>query len=158
MNSKIATAVVVLGAFGLTACGNGSGHMANGGICANFKTANTANGAPATTATNDAATPVDECVRRWAYSLAGSTDTADSVADAVVVACGSTVSRWNQATLAQPTSGQGVSLITGQPSNPLTEHSAFARGRAVLYVVQARAGQCAAPEVINGAPAGVPPL
>ena len=157
MNPKTAATLAVLSAFGLTACDNAA-RMANAGICANFKTAGTANGAPVTTATNDAATPVDDCVRRWAYSLAGSTDTADVVADAAVVACGSTVSRWNQAALAQPSSGQGVSLVTGLPSNPLSEHSAFARGRAVLYVVEARAGRCAPPQVINGAPAATPPL
>jgi len=158
MNSKIAAAAAVLGALGLSACGNGSGHVVNGGICADFKTTNTAAGAPAATAVNDAATPVDECVRRWAYSLAGGTDTADVVADAVVAACGSTVSRWNQASLSQPSAGDGVSLTTGQPSNPLAEHATFARGRAILYVVEARAGQCAPPQVINGAPAGTSPL
>ena len=160
MNSKIATAVVVLGVLGLTGCGNSAGRMANSGLCADFNATNTnaANGAPATTATVDAATPVDDCVRRWAYSLAGSTDNADVVADAVVVACGSTVSRWNQAALAQPSNGAGVSLTTVQPSNPLAEHSNFAHGRAIFYVVQARAGQCAPPHVVNGLPAGASPL
>jgi hypothetical protein len=158
MTSKIVAAAAALAALSLAACGDGSGHRVNAGICADFKNASTTNTAPGATTINDAATPVDECVRRWAYSLAGASDTADVVADAVVAACGSAVSRWNQATLSQPSSGEGVSLTTGQPSNPLAEHATFARGRAILYVVEARAGQCPPPAVINGAPAGVSPL
>jgi hypothetical protein len=159
MKSKIAAAAAVLSAIALTACNNADGHRVNSGICADFKTATTAQaGAPVATTTADAAAPVDECVRRWAYSLAGSTDGADMVADAVVAACGSALSRWNQTSLSQPTTGEGVSLTTGQPSNPLAEHSIFARNRALLYVVEARAGQCAAPPVINGAPAGTTAL
>jgi hypothetical protein len=37
----------------------------------------------------------------------------------------------------------------------LAEHSAFAQGRALLYVVQARAGRCKAPPIENGAPTGL---
>ena len=49
---------------------------------------------------------------------------------------------------------QAVSLTTGEATNPMAEHSAFAQGRALLYVVQARAGHCAPPPAVNGAPTG----
>ncbi len=138
---------------GLTACDDHGRLAANTKICANFQPAS---GQAAAPALSDAAAPVDECLRRWAYSLASSRDTADVVADATVSACGSALTRWSQAALAQPQGGEGLSLTTGQPTNPLAEHSAFARGRAVFYVVQARAGHCAPPPAANGAPTGVP--
>jgi len=37
----------------------------------------------------------------------------------------------------------------------MTEHYVFAQGRALFYVVQARAGKCAAPPMTNGAPTGL---
>jgi hypothetical protein len=157
MISKLPAAVAMIGTLGLAACDNGTGHRANSGICTSFKTTSTTNGVPAPLAAIDAATPVDDCVHRWSYSLASARDPADVVADAVVVACGAVVSRWNQASLSRPSNGEGISLATGLPSNPLAEHSAFARGRAVFYVVQARAGQCAPPDATNGVPAGTPP-
>jgi hypothetical protein len=131
--------------------------MVNAKICADFKLANTAQ--PGTLAT-DAATPVNECLRRWAYSLAGARDRADVVADATIAACGAALTRWNQAGLAQDAQAnaggpvEALSLTTGQPTNALAEHSAFARGQALFYVVQARAGRCAPPPVVNGVPTG----
>lgn len=158
MTSKVLAATAVLSALSLAACGGPQGRVVNAGICTNFNTTTTAqNGAVAPVAV-DAATPVDDCVHRWAYSLAGGSDNADVVADAVVSACGASLDRWNQTSLSQPSGADGVSLTTGQPSNPLAEHSTFARGRALLYVVEARAGQCAAPAVVNGVPAGTSPL
>jgi hypothetical protein len=68
------------------------------------------------------------------------------VADAVVAACSPSLASWNQSALA--TTGQNVqapSLISGQPTNPVAEHYTFAQGRALFYVVQARAGHCAPP-------------
>lgn len=143
---------LALAALALTGC-QWRGHMANSGICANFRTTNGSIGAPAVTDT--AAAPVDECLRRWAYSLAGSRDEADVVADAVTAACAGALARWGQAALAQPQGEGGLSLTTGQPTNALAEHSAFAHGRATLYVVEARAGQCEPPPTTNGLPAGV---
>jgi hypothetical protein len=100
--------------------------------------------------------PLDECTRRWAYSLASSRDDADVVAEAVVAACTPQLSRWNQQTLSQPNSeGEATSITTGQPTTPLAEHNAFSHARALFYVVQARAGSCPAPPVVNGAPEGV---
>jgi hypothetical protein len=98
---------------------------------------------------------VDECVRRWAYSLAPSRDPAESVAEAATVACSTALTRWNQAALTQPDGPEeSASLVTGQPTNPLAEHNAFAHSRALLYVVQARAGNCPAPPAKDGVPQG----
>jgi len=153
MIRKSAMAALALAALGLSACNNRDADgMTNPKICADFKTA------PGAMAASDPATPVDECARRWAYSLAGSRDSADAVADAVVAACAPVLSKWNQASLGQaaPAGGeQALSLTTGQPTNPLAEHSAFAQGRALFYVVQARAGRCKAPPVKNGVPEGL---
>lgn len=151
MIRKPVMAVLALAALGLSACGDHDDAMVNSKICADFKTN------PGAAAAADPATPVDECTRRWAYSLAGSKDSAEVVADAVVAACSAQLSKWNQASLGQPTGSgdQALSLTTGQPTNPLAEHNAFAQGRALLYVVQARAGRCKAPPVTNGAPAGL---
>jgi len=154
------TAALALAAMGLSACGDRDEGTANAKICADFKTAGPAQaGAPAASP-SDAATPVDDCVRRWAYSLAGSRDSADVVAEASVAACAGVLTRWNQAGVnqqAQAEAGppeQALSLMTGQPTNPFAEHSAFAHGRALLYVVQARAGRCPPPPAANGVPTG----
>ena len=153
MNRNTLTGALALAAVGLTACGGHGEHMVNSKICADFKATNPQTGAPAVT---DAAAPVDDCVRRWAYSLAGSRDHADVVADAVVAACSAALTRWNQGGLGQPDSGpvQAMSITTGQPTNALAAHSDFARGRALLYVVEARAGRCAPPPTTNGVPTG----
>ncbi|HEX4181399.1 MAG TPA: hypothetical protein VHY32_11470, partial [Caulobacteraceae bacterium] len=89
---------------------------------------------------------------------------ADVVGDAVVVACGAALSHWNQTSLGQPAQAgpagpgpspeQGVSLVTGQPTNPLLEHNTYVHSRALFYVIQARAGRCAPPPVNNGVPVG----
>jgi hypothetical protein len=150
-------AAVLMAAAALGACAKQASTTAsNASICANFKLANTgvAPGAP------EGAASVDDCVRRWAYSLAASRDPAESVAEAASVACHNVLVRWNQATL-PPADGGGMapeesaSLVTGQPTNPMAEHNAFARSRALLYVVQARAGNCPAPPARDGRPEGV---
>ena len=166
------TAAAALIAVSLSACSeHGDGlAMSNPKICASFNTAPTQGGAQAASAAAtqagpaDAATPVDNCVRRWAYSLAGARDSAEVVAQAAVAACTPALTRWNQAGLDQQAQAaapgatgaadQGISLVTGQATTPFAEHSAFASGHALLYVVQARAGRCAPPPVTNGAPAG----
>jgi hypothetical protein len=154
MIRKPVKAVLALATLGLAACDDRHDAMSNPKICADFRS----NTGPGATAASDPSTPVDECARRWAYSLAGSKDSAEVVADAVLAACAPALSRWNQASLGQaaPAAGeQALSLATGQPTNPLAEHSAFAQGRALLYVVQARAGRCKPPPVNNGVPAGL---
>jgi CubicO group peptidase (beta-lactamase class C family) len=146
-------AVLALSALALAGCDRG--HMVNSGVCADFTAANHGQTAAGALASTDAAAPAVDCLQRWAYSLAGARDEADVVADAVVAACAAPMARWGQSALSQSQGEGGVSLTTGQSTNPLAEHSAFARGRAVLYVVAARAGRCAPPPMANGTPAGL---
>ena len=159
MNRTLLTAALLSATLGLAACDHHEG-MINSKICADFRTVNTAQTGVPAAAINDAATPVDECVRRWAYSLAGDRDDANVVADATVAACAAALTHWNQAGLAQQAQAgvngpvQALSLTTGQPTTALAEHSNFAHGRALFYVVQARAGRCAPPPVNNGVPVG----
>ncbi len=108
----------------------------------------------ATPATADGATVLEDCLHRWAYSLHSGRDEAAVVADAVVAACTAPLARWNQATLtadAQP--AEAPSLLTGETTNPIAQHGAFAEDRALFYVVQARAGACKAPPRREGAQA-----
>lgn len=153
----------------LAGCDDAGEHMAaNGKICPSWKAPATttavtnpvtgANGAVVQTGAPmvaDAASPVDVCVKHWAYSLASSRDDADVVADAAVAACGQTLAAWNQSAFASPAgSEEAVSAVTGQPTNALAEHTHFAHSQAILYVVEARAGRCKPPEVVNGVPVG----
>lgn len=150
------TAALALAAMGLSACDRNEGQMVNANICTDFKAASSTPGAAAPIAATDAASPVDDCLRRWAYSLAGAKDNADVVAAATVAACSAALTRWSQASLAQQSQGgpqEALSLTTGQPTTALAEHNVFAHGRALLYVVQARAGRCAPPPAANGTPA-----
>jgi hypothetical protein len=148
---------LALATLALAACEDHGGTMVNSKLCPDFRPPSA--GAPP--AATDAAAPVDECVRRWAFSLAGSRDEAEVVANAAVAACGAALTRWNQASLNQPApdaSGapaQTLSLDTGQPTNALAEHNAFAQRQALLYVVEARAGRCRPPPMVKGVPAGV---
>lgn len=153
MKMKIALALAGVAALGLSACGQSNKQMAaNTKICADFKAPRAAT---PTAAVADAAAPVDECLRRWAYSLAPSHDDAGMVSDATVAACAGPLARWNQESLADSNQPEdAVSITTGQPTNPLAEHNAFAHNRALFYVVQARAGRCSAPPVKDGVPIG----
>ena len=77
------------------------------------------------------------------------------MANAAVGACLGPLTRWNEQTLSQGGGpAQAPSITTGQPTNALAEHANFAQTRALLFVVQARAGRCAAPPAKNGAPEG----
>jgi hypothetical protein len=162
----------------LAACSNPQSGMGGGGnhsVCLPFP-ATTASTAPATTTTTtasgqyaapvaaapaagDPAAGLEDCLHRWGYALASSSDDANQVAAATVAACGPAISRWNQSALAPGDGSSGPisapSLLTGQETNPMTEHFIFAQGRALFYVVQARAGKCAAPPMTNGAPTGL---
>lgn len=160
MTARGLALTLALAAMTLSACGDNDGGMVNSKICADFKAPDTVKAAtPAAPA--DAAAPVDECVRRWAYSLAGARDDAQVVAGAAVAACGTALSRWNQAAGDAPALDANgapaaiTSLITGQPTNAMAEHAAFAQRQALLYVVQARAGRCKAPPAVKGVPVGV---
>ncbi len=150
---------LALTSMALSACGENDGGMVNSKICADFKTSDAVKAAtPATP--SDAAAPVDECVRRSAYSLAGARDGAEVVAGAAVTACGTALSHWNQTAVDAPAYDANgaptaiTSLITGQPTNAMAEHAAFAQRQALLYVVQARAGHCKAPPAVKGVPVG----
>ena len=143
--------VVCLTALTLAACEQRS-MASNTKICADFKAAKAA---PAVTG-DDGAGPLDECVKRWAYSLASSGDSAEVVGDAAVAACSTQLSRWNQQSLSAPGGvGEGPSLLTGELTTPLGEHNTFAQNRALFYVVQARAGNCAPPLAKDGVPEGI---
>jgi|HubBroStandDraft_3_1064219.scaffolds.fasta_scaffold273192_2 hypothetical protein len=138
----------------LAACGDRDDAMVNSRICADFGKPEAGKpGAPA-----DAAAPVDTCVRRWAYSLAGARESADVVANATVGACAAALDHWNLTATDPAAADNGgappdaTSLVSGQPTDAMAEHAAFAQRQALLYVIEARAGRCKPPPAKNGAP------
>ncbi|MDB5477224.1 MAG: hypothetical protein JWP49_2735 [Phenylobacterium sp.] len=159
MTSNKLIAIAALAALGLAACDNtGRGAGAASGICKPFTTAaQTTTTAPSAIpgaspgvlpAAGDPSANLDDCLHRWGYTLAASSDAANFVADATLAACSTALSAWNQQSLSVDNGGgalQAPSLMTGQPTNPLAEHHAFAEQRALFYVVQARAGHCGPP-------------
>ena len=173
MNLRTLTLTTVA-TLSLAACDNahqtGGVASGNGARCVPFAptatttttTTTTTPGQPATVATApalgaDPGAAVEDCLHRWGYALASSSDDANQVAAATVAACGPSISRWNQAAVAGGDGGPQTapSLMNGQETTPLGEHFIFAQGRALFYVVQARAGKCAAPPMSNGAPVGI---
>jgi hypothetical protein len=163
-NLIVAAALVSLG---LAACSKSGTGGVGSHICTPFPEAANTNaqgvgvqGLGATAQAADPAAALDDCLHRWGYTLAASSDRAQDVAQATVAACTPALTRWNQAGLAtgatapQPEAGQPTapSLLTGQPTNPMAEHFAYAQGRALFYVVQARAGKCAPPPAANVSP------
>lgn len=104
---------------------------------------------------------LEDCLHRWAYTLAGSRDDAGTVADAVSAACRASLARWNQTSMAEAAAAgapaEAPSLLTGQPTNPIAEHATFSADRALFYVVQARAGGCKPPPRKEGVPAMTAP-
>lgn len=143
--------VLAVTALGLAGCGSPGDRIgAKAGICTPFATlAATTAGTPAIApVAADAAAPLDDCLHRWAYTLAGSTDAADMVASATVAACLPVLSKWNQepdAVAPNGPSGEPLSLVSGEPTNAMAAHREFAESRALFYVVQARAGHCDPP-------------
>ena len=164
-------ATAALAAMNLVACSdNGRTGGSVSGICKPFTTAsannggnnataatslntpNAANELPAAGPVGDPAAAVDDCLHRWGYALAASSDAANFAAEATLAACSSELASWNQQGLSPDNAGgavQAPSLMTGQPTNPMAEHHSFAEGRALFYVVQARAGHCGPPQA-NG--------
>ena len=135
------------------ACSGSPGSAANGKICSPFPVQPPASTDPAAvtaaTAGGDAVA-LDDCLHRWGYRLARSPDTAEVVGKAVAAACSPVLSRWNQTSVtaqpaATPESDQAVSLVTGKLNNTPTDRYEMAEAKALFYVVQARAGNCAAP-------------
>ncbi len=142
-------AVLALGA--VTACDrNGNvGAGADNRICTPFPTT-PANGAAATSPTiavaGTEAASFDDCLHRWSYKLASSSDSADQVGRAVVQACGENLSRWNAEVVnASDRAPETFDLTTGRPTTPVERNYQYAQGKALFYVVQARAGHCAVP-------------
>lgn len=163
--ATLALTVLAAGAFVLSACDR-NGNIGGGGhgdtrICTPFASQASTNGLPSTTViAADPSQSVDDCLHRWAYTLAGGKDTADVVARGVTAACAASLSTWNQQVMGQGgTGGDALSLTTGQPIGPIGAHAEFAQSRALFYVVQARAGNCPAPAIdrsttTTGGPAG----
>ena len=152
-----AIAAILLAAGALGACHRGGGQVygpLNGNLCRPFHTSD----GPQIN-TNDQAAVYDDCLHRWAYSLAPARDQADVVASAVSAACAANLTHWNQQTLSQqaappeaqaqgvaPPPDQGATdLATGQPTDMMNSRAQFAQSRALFYVVQARAGGCSPP-------------
>jgi hypothetical protein len=159
---KPAALVLMGAAVALSACNSGAtggGRGADSRICTPFPEATTANGQPASAAPPaDPAAALDDCLHRWGYTLAISSDDANPVAQATVAACTAQLASWNQQGLSSGRAPgaspiEAPSLLTGAPSNTLAEHFGFAQSRALFYVVQARAGKCAAPRTRPGEPA-----
>jgi hypothetical protein len=145
-------AALCVAALALGACSERHAMASNPKVCADFRTAKAAPVIPG----SEGASATDECVKRWAYSLASSRDDAGVVANAVVAACGAQLANWNQQAINQPGSDvQATSITTGEPTNPLAEHNTFTNGRALFYVVEARAGRCSAPPMKDGVPEGI---
>jgi hypothetical protein len=156
MRAKIVGGALVL-AVGLVAAGcaerNGTGRTAGVGdskICTPFAQAGTTPTDPTAVgpAAGGDAAAFDDCLHRWGYRLAKSDDAADDVAVAVLAACTPVLSRWNQSTLAaQPpgTADTALSLVTGKSGNTPEDRYEMGRAKAQFYVVQGRAGNCAAP-------------
>lgn len=135
--------------------------VADAGICTPFNTAQTAAtdptgvAAPVTPGGTEAAA-FDDCLHRWGYRLARSDDAADLAAQAAVAVCAPVLARWNQSSLAvvaPRASDSAVSLVTGQTNNTAADRYDMAQGKALFYVVQARAGNCAPPPTETAAAA-----
>ena len=120
--------------------------------CTPFPTAN-ANPSPAggLAASPDPAVAFDDCIHRWGYALAPSRDPADVVAQASVQACSSILETWSQQLASQgyqqapEMTRRGRGSPQQQQPDRMTQQMRAAGGRALFYVVQARAGGCAAP-------------
>lgn len=139
--------IVTAACLGLAACQPGD-RRPLAGVCKPFPTA-------AQPAPTDGAAMLEDCLHRWAYTLAQGPDDAGSVADATVAACTGPLSRWNQQALGMAADGapqEAQSLLTGETTNPIAQHRSFTADRALFYVAQARAGACRPPPRREGAP------
>ena len=160
MRTKLAflVATAALAAGGLSGCNREAaaqtGNLALTGskYCSPFPStsvpSNAATGlAPA--ANTDPAVTFDDCIHRWGYALAPSRDPADVVAQASVEACSTILANWSQQIGQQQGEPSGDDSRGGreapQTPDPEAQRMHAAEGRALFYVVQARAGGCAAP-------------
>jgi hypothetical protein len=154
MRAKIVGGLILAMGFVGAGCADRDGNgRADAKTCTPFTATAPANAADPTAVTAPAggdAAAFDDCLHRWGYRLAKADDTAAiDVADAVVAACTPVLVRWNQSTIAgQPagTSDAAVSLVTGKTGTTPEDRYEMAKGKALFYVVQGRAGNCAAPD------------
>ena len=150
--AAVALTAVLAGCNREAAASGGNITLAGGGkYCTPFATAAAASNATglAPAVTSDPAVAFDDCIHRWGYVLAPSRDPADVVAQASVEACSSILASWSQQigqASQEPAeySPRGRSAAPQAP-DPETQRMHAAEGRALFYVVQARAGGCAAP-------------
>ena len=127
-------------ALGVSGCGDrtsaqGGGLTLTGSkYCTPFKAANT----NVNTTLSDPAASFDDCIHRWAYTLAPARDPADVVARASVDACGPILTAWNQQTLDQNPQPQPRRFESRGPqqqqNNPLAQRLGMVESRALSIV------------------------
>jgi len=144
--AALALTVGVSGCNDRTSAQSGGLTLTGSKYCTPFKAANT----NVNTTLSDPAASFDDCVHRWAYTLAPARDPADVVARASVDACGPILTAWNQQTLDQnpqpaPSRYGNRGPQQQQQNNPLAQRMGMVESRALFYVVQARAAGCAPP-------------
>jgi hypothetical protein len=163
--SYICAGLALAAAVGLAGCNRGDGTrlpLIGKSYCTPFRAATAASNASspngqsglASTAILPGADPgaaLDDCVHRWAYALAPSRDPADIVAHAAIDACGTMVTALSQQTAAAP-EGQ-TTQDQEQSESPVAQQMRATEGKALFYVVQARAAGCAPPPA-NSLPVG----
>lgn len=150
MRANLAGVSLLACVLGLSACADRDNDgRADAGTCSPFNTAAAPAGpAGVAPAVGGEAASFDDCLHRWGYRLArADEDSAETVGAAVLSACASALAVWNQSTLglAQTGPDEAVSLVTGESSSTFADRYASAQSKAVFYVVQARAGNCAPP-------------
>lgn len=156
MRTAVTTVAVLTLGLSVAACADRShmGAARTAGICSPFAataptttTAGTPDPTAPALATVADATSLDDCLHRWGYRLARAQDPGPAVAQAVVAACSTILSRWNQSTLNQPQTGPdaAVSLVTGETNNTPADRYKMAEAKALFYVEQGRAGNCSPP-------------
>jgi hypothetical protein len=151
-----AGALLALGAM-LSGC-NQNASAQNGGLlgdskyCTPFKAEDANATASLSAALSNPGAAFDDCIHRWAYTLAPARDPADVVAQAAVNACGPIAAAWSQQAMSQqPNPGPASYRYRGRAPQPQAQPSPqeqqirMAESRALFYVVQARAAGCQAP-------------
>jgi hypothetical protein len=151
--ATIASVVGLAGCNRQATANGGEITLSGGKYCTPFPAAPTATNATAGLApvsVSDPAISFDDCIHRWGYVLASSRDPADVVAQASVEACSSVLASWSQQ-ISQTSDSAAADYgprsrgQSQQTPDPAAQRMHAAEGRALFYVVQARAGNCAAP-------------
>jgi hypothetical protein len=151
--ATIAAAVGLAGCNRQASTNGGEITLGGGKYCTPFPSATAATNATAglaPAAVSDPAVSFDDCIHRWGYVLASSRDPADVVAQASVEACSSVLASWSQQ-ISQASDNAAVDYgprsrrESPQTPDPAAQRMHAAEGRALFYVVQARAGSCTPP-------------